>query len=76
MKNHKLNNVIVRHCLSIDCINKVGCSEAEVPQGEFALFLRKIDEFLDTETPGKKFGLSDVYDTTKTNWGDLGKGHP
>ena len=67
MKNYKLNNVIVHHCLSVDFINKVDCIEAEVPQAEFALFLSKIGEFLDTETPGKQFGLSDVYDATETN---------
>ena len=76
MKNRKLNNVIAHRCPSIDFINKVDCSEAEVSQGEFALFLSKIEEFLDTETPGKQFELSDVYDAAKTNWGILGKGHP
>ena len=45
-------------------------------QDEFALFISKIDDFLDTETPGKQFGLSDVYDATKTNWGNVGKGPP
>ena len=38
--------------------------------------LSKIGGYLDTETPGKQFGLSDVYDATKTNWGDIGKGPP
>ena len=74
--NHKLSNVIVHHCTSIGCANKVGCCEAEVSHAEFALFLSKIDEFLDTETPGMQFGPSDVYDATKTNWGNLGKGAP
>ena len=40
------------------------------------MVLRGIDEFLDTETPGRQFGSSDVYDAAKTNWGNLGKGHP
>ena len=61
MKNRTLNNIIERRCLSIDFTNKVGSSEAEVFHGEFALSLSKIDEFLDTETPGEQFGLSDVY---------------
>merc|ERR1712112_50408 len=77
VKNHKLNNVIVHHCLSIDFSNKVDCiEEEEVPRGEFALFLRGIDEFLDTETPGRQFGLSEVYDAKKPNWANLGKGPP
>ena len=71
MRNRKLNNVMVHRCLSIDFINKVDCSEAEVSQGEFALFLSKNDEFLDTETPGG-FGLADVYDAAKTNWANPG----
>ena len=76
VKNHKLNNAIVNHFLSIDFIDKVDCSEAEVFQGEFSLFLSKIGEFLDTETPGMKFGLADVYDATTTNWANPGKRHP
>ena len=40
-------------------------SEPEVFQGEFAMVLRGIGEFLDTETAGKQFGPSDVYDTAK-----------
>ena len=63
-------------CLSIDFTNKVESSEADVCQGEFALFLSKIGEFSDTETPGRQFGLSDVYDAAKTNWANLGKGPP
>ena len=51
-------------------------SEPEVFQDEFAMDLREIDEFLDTETPGKQFGPSDVYDAAKTNWANLGKGPP
>ena len=65
VKNHKLNNVIVQHWMSIDSINKVDCVEAEVSLWGFSLFLSKIGEFLDTETPGKQFGPSDVYDATK-----------
>ena len=52
IKNHKIHNVIVRHCLSVDFVKKVDFSEPEVFQGEFAMVLRKIDEFLDTETHG------------------------
>ena len=40
VKNHKPNNVIVHHCLSIDLSNKVDCGEAEVSQDEFALFFK------------------------------------
>ena len=76
MKNHTLSNVIAQHCLSIDFINKVESSEAEVSQDEFALFLSEIGEFSDIETPGKQFGLSDVYYSTKTNWANVGKGPP
>ena len=50
--------------------------EAEVSKGEFALFLSKIDEFVDTETPGIQFGTSGVYDATKTNWANIGNGPP
>ena len=32
--------------------------------------------FSDTETLGGQFGLSDVYDAAKTNWGNIGKGPP
>ena len=52
VKNHKINNVIVHHFLSIDFISKVACSEAEVSQGEFALFLSKIDEFFRCRNAG------------------------
>ena len=76
VKSHKLNNVIVHHCLSVDFIKKVDFGEPEVFQDEFAMGLGKIDEFLDAETPCKQFGPSGVYDATKTNWGNLGKGHP
>ena len=40
------------------------------------MVLMKIDEFLDTETPGKQFGSSDVCYAAKTNWENLGKGPP
>jgi len=73
VKSHKLNNVIVHHCLSVDFIKKVDFGEPEVFQDEFAMGLGKIDEFLDAETPCKQFGPSGVYDATKTNWGNLGK---
>ena len=75
-KNHKLHNVISHHCLPIEFVKKVGYSEPEVSQDEFASGLRRIDEFLNTESPDKQFGTSDVYDATKTNWGNLGKGPP
>ena len=52
------------------------CSEPEGFQGEFPMVLREIGEFLDTETPVKQFGSSDVYDATKTNWANAGKGPP
>ena len=54
----------------------MGYSEPEVFQDEFPSGLRRVDEFLNTETPGKQFGTSDVYDATKTNWANLGKGPP
>ena len=76
VKNHKLNNVIVNHCRSVDFIKMVDLGEPEVFLDEFAMDLGKIDEFLDTETPGKKFGPSGVYDATKTRWVNLRKGHP
>ena len=59
----------------IESIKKVEFSEPEVFHDEFASELRRICEFLNTETPGKQFGTSDVYDA-KTNWGNLGEGHP
>ena len=52
VKNHTINNVIAHHCLSVDFIKKVDYSDPEVFQDEFDMFLRTIDEFLDTETPG------------------------
>ena len=52
VKNHTLNNIIIQHCLSIDFINKIENSDAETFHDEFALFLSKIDEFLDTEAHG------------------------
>ena len=76
VKDHTLNNIIVQHCLSIDFISKVENSEAETSHDDFALFLSKIDEFLDTDAPGGKFGSSDVYDATKTNRANIGKGPP
>ena len=74
--DHTLNNIIVRRCLSIDFIRKVDNSVAETSHGDFALFLSKIDQFLDTDAPGGKFGLSDAYDETKTILANIGKGTP
>ena len=76
VKNHALNNIIVQHSLPIDFTNKVESIEADDIQDEFALFLSKIGEYSDTETPGKQVGLSDVYDSTKSNWSYIGKGPP
>ena len=66
VKNHTLSNIISHHFRPIEFINKLDNIEAEVFHDEFALFLSKIDEFLDTEAPGNFFfGTSDVYDATK-----------
>ena len=54
VKDRTLNNIIVQHCLSIDFISKAGNSEEETFHDDFALFLSKIDEFSDTDAPGKK----------------------
>ena len=45
VKNHKLNNVIAHHCLSIEFVRRVESSEPEDFQDEFAIGLRRIDEF-------------------------------
>ena len=60
----------------IESIKKVEFSEPEVFHDEFASELRRICEFLNTETPGAQFGTSDVYDATETNWANLGKWNP
>ena len=51
--NRKLNNVISHHCLPIEFINKAASIGSEVPRDEFPSELRRIDEFLNTETPGQ-----------------------
>ena len=76
VKNRNLNNVNNTSQSVRRFHKKVDFSEPEVFQDEFAMDLRKIDEFLDTETPGEKLGQSDVYDAAKTNWANLGKGPP
>ena len=52
------------------------CTEPDVFQGEFERFLRAIGEFLDTETHVGQFGYTGVYDATKTNWANVGRGPP
>ena len=41
VKNRIVNNVIVHHCLSVDFVRMADCEEAEVPQGEFSLFVEQ-----------------------------------
>ena len=55
-KNHKLNNVIAHRCLSIEFIRRVESSEPEALKDEFASELRRIDEFLSTETQENNLG--------------------
>ena len=76
VKNRKINNLIVHRCPPVDFIKKVDFGEPEVFQDEFSMVLRRIDEFLGTETTGKQVGPSDVCDAERTNWANLGKGHP
>ena len=73
VENHTIDNVILQRCLSIDFVKKVGSIDDEAPHDEFRIFLSKIDEFPDTETPGGQFGISDVYDATKNKLGEYRK---
>ena len=56
VNNHKHNNVIAHHCLSIECIESVESSEPEFFQDELASELRGVDEFLNTGTHGRNSG--------------------
>ena len=76
VKNHKLNHVIAHHCLSIEFIRRVESSEPEDFQDEFANELWRMNEFSNADARGKQIGESDVYDVTKTNWENVGKGPP
>ena len=51
---------------------KVGIRRTGSFTGRFPSELRGIGDPLNTETPGRQFGTSDVYDATKTNWANLG----
>ena len=74
--SHILNSAIVQHIMTISFIERLDNDAPEVPQDEFASDLRRMDVLLNTEERGKQFGPPGVYDATKTNWANQGKGHP
>ena len=66
-KAHKLHAVIGRHCMAMEFIKHSEEGGSGDPQDDFGKFLRAIDEYLDPDAPGRRFGKSGVYDNAKLN---------
>ena len=67
VKSHKLSGVIERHCLPVEFITQLEESDTDQLQDYFGKFIRRIDEYLNTDAIGEQFGKADVYDNAKLN---------
>ena len=76
VKTHNLNPIIANRCLNIDFILKLEAGEAEECCDMSGKDLGRMCEFLNTESLGKQFWQADVYDNTKVNFPNPGKGSP
>ena len=62
--------------MGVDCIAKLGASDAEERQDMFGKDSGSMGGYLNKEALAKKFARSDVYDNTKINFPNPEKGFP
>ena len=55
MKTHKLNPIIANRCRDIDFISKLESSDAEAFRDMIGKDLRRMGEYLNTESLGEQF---------------------
>ena len=74
VKTQRLNPITFNHCLNIDFISRLESRDEEAFRDMFGKDLGRMDEYVNTGALGNSFRRSDVYDSTKMNFRNTGKG--